>query len=148
MTGAIIILLVTVFVGLLLYVYDLKYRNRQGNAASPDGGDNSGNMEGNDESESSSDTHGEICCGRHLVCDKKLSPDIDEKPVYYDDEELDRFAGKDADSYSPDEIEEVREVMMTLLPEDVPGWVRSIQLRGINLPSPLRDELFILLDCN
>lgn len=148
MTGAIIILLVTVFVGLLLYVYDLKYRNRRGNAASPEGRDNSGSMEGNDESESSSDTHGEICCGRHLVCDKKLSPDIDEKPVYYDDEELDRFAGKDADSYSPDEIEEVREVMMTLLPEDVPGWVRSIQLRGINLPSPLRDELFILLECN
>ena len=81
MTGAIIILLVTVFVGLLLYVYDLKYRNRRGNAASPEGGDNSGSMEGNDESESSSDTHGEICCGRHLVCDKKLSPDIDEKPV-------------------------------------------------------------------
>ena len=138
MTGAIIILLVTVFVGLLLYVYDMKYRRQhpEEEDGKPD------NAEAPDES------HGEICCGRHLICDKKLSPEIGEKIVYYDDEELDRFAGKESDSFSPDEIEEVRDVMMTLLPEDVAGWVRSIQLRGISLPSQLRDELFILLDCN
>ena len=136
MTGAIIILLVTVFVGLLLYIYDLKYRRAHpeeeipDNAAAPD------------------DSHGEICCGRHLICDKKLSPEIGEEIIYYDDEELDRFAGRDADGYDPDEIDEVRDVMMTLLKDDVPGWVRSLQLRGINLPSPLRDELFILLECN
>ena len=71
-----------------------------------------------------------------------------EEIIYYDDEELDRFAGKAPDKYQPDEIEEIREVMMTLLPQDVPGWVRSISLRGINLPDPLRDELFLLLECN
>ena len=136
MTGAIIILLLTVFVGLLLYVYDLKYRRKHPESE-----------ESVEVSDAPKDEHGEICCGKHLVCDKNLSPDINEKIVYYDDEELDRFAGKDADSYSPDEIEEVREVMMSLLPVDVAGWVRSIRLRGINLPSQLRDELFILLDC-
>lgn len=136
MTGAIIILLVTVFVGLLLYVYDLKYRRKHSEESLPEG------------DLSSDDAHDGICCGRHLVCDKKLSPDIGEKIVYYDDEELDRFAGRDADGYSPDEVDEVRDVMLTLLPDDVAGWVRSIQLRGINLPSQLRDELFILLDCN
>lgn len=138
MTGAIIILLVTVAVGLVLYVYDLRYRR-----AHPEetGG-------GKDPEPGEEDTvHGEICCGRHLVCDKPLSPLPGEKVEYYDDEELDRFAGRDADSYTPDEIEEVREVMMTLLPADVAGWVRSIHLRGINLPTPLRDELFILLEC-
>ena len=137
MTGAIIILLVTIFVGLLLYIYDLKYRRKH-----PESEEN-GEIAAPPENE-----HGEICCGKHLVCDKKLSPDINEPIVYYDDEELDRFAGKDAESYSSDEIDEVRDVMMTLLPDDVPGWVRSIQLRGINLPSQLRDELFILLECN
>lgn len=138
MTGALIILLVTVFVGLLLYVYDLKYRRKHPPEESvPDAG-----------VDSEEDGHGEICCGRHLVCDKKLSPEIGEKIVYYDDEELDRFAGRDADGYTPEEVEEVRDVMLTLMPDDVAGWVRSIQLRGINLPSPLRDELFILLECN
>lgn len=135
MIGALIILLVTVAVGLVLYVYDLKYRRSHSeeeppaNAAAPE-------------------DHGEICCGKHLICDKPLSPQPGEKIVYYEDEELDRFAGRDADAYSPDEIEEIREVMMTLLPEDVAGWCRSIQLRGIALPTPLRDELFMLLNCS
>lgn len=136
MVGAVIILCVTIAVGLLLYVYDLRYRRRH-----PEEGAHG------DEAPASPEPHGEICCGRHLVCDKSLSPVIGEKPVYYDDEELDRFAGRGADDYLPEEIEEIRDVMITLLPEDVPGWVRSIQLRGINLPDALRDELFILLDC-
>ena len=135
MTGAVIILLVTVAVGLVLYVYDLKYRRKH--PAAPD-----------EKEEDAGEGHGEICCGRHLICDKPLSPQIGEKIIYYDDEELDRFAGRDADDYSADEVEEIREVMMTLLPEDVAGWVRSIQLRGIHLPTPLRDELFLLLECN
>ena len=137
MTGALIILLVTVAVGLVLYVYDLKYRRTHPGGTSGEPGKEPG----------ADEDHGEICCGKHLICDKPLSPQIGEKIVYYDDEELDRFAGRDADSYTPDEIEEIREVMLTLLQEDIPGWVRSIQLRGIHLPTPLRDELFILLEC-
>lgn len=136
MTGAIIILLVTVFVGLLLYIYDLKYRRKHPEYEKPE-----------DVAPAKESEHGEICCGRHLICEKPLSPKIGEKIIYYDDEELDRFSGRDANDYSSDEIEEVRNVMTTLLPEDIPGWVRSIQLRGINLPAALRDELFILLEC-
>lgn len=135
MTGAIIILLVTVSVGLLLYVCDLKYRRRHPESE-----------EQEEDAASSAGEHGEICCGRHLVCEKPLSPKIGEKIIYYDDEELDRFAGRDAGSYSAEEIDEVRDVMMTLLHEDVAGWVRSLGLRGISLPTELRDELFILLD--
>lgn len=137
MEGALIILAVTVFVGLLLYVYDLRYRRKNQPAA-----DKPENETRSDES------HGEICCGRHLVCDKSLSPEVGEEIVYYDDEELDRFAGKKSDEFSESEIEEIRDVMLTLLPSDVPGWVRSIQLRGIFLPDQLRDELFILLECD
>lgn len=137
MTGALIILLVTVAVGLVLYVYDLKYRR-------------SHPIEkvNKDEVPLADESHGEICCGKHLVCENPLSPRIGEEIIYYDDEELDRFIGRDADDYEPEEIEEVRDVMMTLMHDDIPGWVRSIRLRGINLPSPLRDELFILLESN
>lgn len=139
MTGALIILLVTVAVGLLLYVYDLKYRRRQ--PRERDDAEEEAPLE-----EESAETHGEICCGRHLICEKSLSPMPGDEIVYYDDEELDRFAGRDADGYTPEEIEEVREVMMTLLPDDLPGWVRSLQLRGIAVPTPLRDELLLLLN--
>lgn len=137
MIGALIILLVTVFVGLLLYVYDLKYRRKHPADAAGESGD---------APKEPADGHGEICCGQHLICEKQLSPVIGEKIVYYDDEELDRFAGRGADEYSDEETEEIREVMLTLLPEDIPGWVRSIQLRGIAFPSALRDELFMLIN--
>ena len=104
--------------------------------------------EANDKDEASSLDHGEICCGRHLICEKSLVPEPGEKIVYYDDEELDRFAGKPMDSYTREEIDEIRDVLLTLLPDDVPGWARSIQLRGIHLPPEIRDELFIMLeDC-
>lgn len=139
MLGALIILLITVSVGLVLYVYDLRYRRRHPDDNGPEGTDGP-------ETPDESDGHGEICCGRHLICDKQLSPAPGEPVIYYDDEELDRFAGRGADDYSPEEIDEIRSVMITLLPEDVCGWVRSIQLRGINLPTPLRDELFLLLE--
>lgn len=141
MTGALIILFVTVAVGLVLYVYDLRYRR-----AHPDSSLDSGEEGRN--GGATEKAHGEICCGRHLVCDRQLSPEIGEKAEYYDDEELDRLAGKSPDLYSSEEIEEIRDVMLTLRPEDVAGWVRSIQIRGIGLPEQLRDELFILLDCD
>ena len=140
MTGAIIILFVTVFVGILLYVYDLKWRRRHSAELSSD-------EKASDADASAEETHGEICCGRHLVCEKSLSPLPGEEIVYYDDEELDRFADRPDTDYTPEEIEEFREVMTTMLPSDLPGWVRSLQLRRISLPLPLRDELFLLLDC-
>lgn len=133
MTGALVILLVTVFVGLLLYVSDRRVRRKSATAHT-------------DGESASEEEHGAICCGRHVVCEKSLSPLPGEEIVYYDDEELDRFAGREDDSYTAGEIEEFREVMMTLLPEDVAGWARSIQLRGITLPVALRDELFMILE--
>lgn len=86
------------------------------------------------------------CCGMHISCEKdslltSLSTDI----VYYDDEELDRFAGRDASLYTDTEIEEFREVLLSLLPDDIAGWGRSIQLRGITLPGAIRDELFMII---
>ena len=138
MTGALIILLVTVGVGFLLFVYDLRYRRRNSQTESDIL---------QDEQRPSKEEHGEICCGRHLICDKSLTPSPNDEIIYFDDEELDRFAGKAPEDYSEEEVEEVREVLMTLLPEDVAPWVRSISLRGINFPLALRDELFIILNC-
>ena len=64
---------------------------------------------------------------------------------YYDDEHLDRFAGRPSDSYSDDETEEFADVMYTLLPSDVAGWNRSLILRHIEVPDALKDELIALL---
>lgn len=90
---------------------------------------------------------GEACCGQHYSCEKDslltaVSAGID----YYEDEELDRYAGRKPDDYSEAEKDEFRDVMLTLLPGDLAGWGRSIQLRGINLPAEVRDEFLLLID--
>lgn len=88
----------------------------------------------------------EVCCGMHLTCEKdSLLASIDEEIVYYDDEELDEFKGRSPEEYTSNEIEQFREVLLTLLPQDIAGWARSIQLRGISLPSEIRDELLMIV---
>ena len=67
------------------------------------------------------------------------------KVEYYDDEELDRYKGRPADSYTDEEIEEFAEVLYSCLPEEVPGWSRSLELRGIKCPDQLKPELIMLI---
>ena len=88
----------------------------------------------------------EECCGMHVTGERdsllaSVSPEIE----YYDDEELDRYRGTAPDEYSDEAIEEFRNVLLTLLPTDIAGWARSIQLRGIELPTPVREELLLIV---
>lgn len=86
------------------------------------------------------------CCGQHEVCEKEsLLAAVSKAVEYYDDEELDRFAGRRADSYDMHETDEFEEILTTLRSEDVAGWVRSLQLRGIELPDALRDEVILIV---
>lgn len=56
------------------------------------------------------------------------------KIVYYDDEELDSLALRPIESYTPEEIEALREVATTLHPTDRDGWLHSMAQRKILLP--------------
>lgn len=86
------------------------------------------------------------CCGQHQICEKEsLLAAVSNKIEYYDDEELDRFKGRQANEYSDEEIDEFREIMFTMKEEEVAGWSRSLQLRGIELPDELKDELFLIV---
>ncbi|CCZ70870.1 uncharacterized protein BN759_00294 [Bacteroides sp. CAG:702] len=86
------------------------------------------------------------CCGQHAVCEKEsLLAAVSRQIEYYDDEELDRFKGRPADQYTADEADEFRDILYSMQEEDVAGWSRSLQLRGINLPDELKDELFLIV---
>ena len=107
------------------------------------------------------------CCGQHAVCEKEsLLAAVSKKIEYYDDEELDQFIGKEAnaytdeyyddeeldeyagipsDKYTEEQIEKFRDVFYTMQETDVAGWNRSLQLRGINLPDELKDEVFLVV---
>ena len=70
---------------------------------------------------------------------------VSKKIEYYNDEELDRFQGVEADAYDEEAVEEFSEVLYTLREVEVAGWLRSLQLRGINLPDALKDEAFLII---
>ncbi len=81
----------------------------------------------------------------HAVCEKTSLSPLSTEAEYYDDEELDRFRGRSPEDYTEDEVEEFREILMTLLPSDVAGWSRSLQIREIALPEEVRDELLLIV---
>ncbi|NDV59344.1 phospholipase [Bacteroides sp. 519] len=86
------------------------------------------------------------CCGQHEMCEKdSLLAAVSKQIEYYDDEELDRYHGKPSDEYTNEQIDEFRDVFYTMLETDVAGWVRSLQLRGINLPDEIKDEVFLII---
>ena len=152
MTGALIILAVTVAIGVLLWAWEKFRTQRHGHSL----------HHHNDKSERSRvesqaieadaqrktengkrKTESSVCCGLHAICEK--TGQINDPPVYYDDEELDRFAGRPATEYTDEETEEFRDVLLTLLPADAPGWSVSLEKRRISLPAELIPELELLL---
>ena len=93
MTGAFIILGITLLTGLILYIT----RDRSATVA-----DSTAPQEEIEEEE--------VCCGRHAVCEKGL---LTSEELYYNDEELDSYKGREPGSYTPEEIEEFRKYTET-----------------------------------
>ena len=86
------------------------------------------------------------CCGQHEVCEKdSLLAAVSRDVEYYNDEELDRFRGRAGDAYSEEECDEFRDILYTMRDDEVAGWVRSLQLRYVNLPDEVKDEVFLIV---
>lgn len=138
MKGALVILLALVVTGAVLYVFHRR-DVRRGTALPP----TVGPMPDRVQDEDGDDT---ACCGMHVTCEKdSLLASVSQEIEYFDDEELDEYAGRPADSYTAEETEQFRDVLLTLLPADIAPWARSIQLRGIELPVDVRDELLMIV---
>ena len=133
-----IISLILLVAGVVLWIHDrITRRHNDGSVTAEEV---SAAMAQEDEADS------EDCCGMHMTCERdSLLTAVSSEVIYYDDEELDRFRGRGADDYSDEEIEEFRDVLLTLLPDDIAGWGRSIQMRDINLPTSIRQELLMIV---
>lgn len=131
MIVALYILIALVCVGVVLYLFHTKDLQQTSHEA---------------EEEETILNDSEECCGMHITCEKdSLLASVSRDIEYYDDEELDRFRGRKSDGYTEEETEEFRNVLLTLMPHDIAGWGRSIQLRGIELPDAVRDELLMIV---
>ncbi|MCD8265608.1 MAG: phospholipase [Prevotellaceae bacterium] len=84
------------------------------------------------------------CCGMHERCERKMLAAAQEAE-YYDDEELDAYRGRPAGSYTDEETEEFRYVLYTMREDEVAGWLRSLELRQVELPLGLRDEVMMIV---
>jgi hypothetical protein len=131
MKGALIILLFTVALGVILYIFDRLYRRKY--------------VDKIVQQEDSPAADSEGCCGRHIVCEKVIDQAFAKQVVYYDDEELDRFSGREPGDYTDAEVEEFRDILLTMRPSDIDGWCVSLSRRNICVPQEIRDEMLIIL---
>lgn len=86
------------------------------------------------------------CCGQHQTCEKEsLLAAVSRQIEYYDDEELDAYRGISGGDYTPEQVEQFRDILYTMREVEVAGWVRSLQLRAVELPDELKDEVFLIV---
>lgn len=82
-------------------------------------------------------------------CEQYCMMEASTKPIeYFDDEELDSFIGRPADSYTDDETEQFSDVLYTMRQDEVAAWCRSLNLRGIQLPNQIKDEVVMMISDN
>lgn len=128
MIPAFYIFVAMVAVGVVLYLLDLRSRKNEPQDAAPKVADCDAD-----------------CCSTHEVCPSEMMLEgCNAEIVYFDDEELDAFKGRAADAYTPEEEEQFRDVLYTLLPADLLPWEQSMKKRGIILPSAIRNEFVML----
>ena len=132
----------------VLVVFEVRAR-REKNQPTPDpsleGRENSAAQKSFPSGEDLGEAEDEGCCGEHLVCERETLLQTNAKVEYYDDEELDTLSGISAEEYTQEQYQMIREVFDTLQAKDVPGWVRSIQLRNIQLPLDIREEALLIV---
>ncbi len=93
------------------------------------------------------ENHGTECCGKHAVCEKqKLAEARLRAAQYFDDEELDRFSGRQGFDYTDDEVEEFRYVLYTMRHDEVRQWMECLQARDIELPDMLKEEAYTMMN--
>jgi hypothetical protein len=141
MWSSILPLILFVCLGIaILIIFEVRARKQQ----RTDSEQSAANSE-NDLQQSDLSSSDDGCCGEHLVCERETLLQTNAKVEYYDDEELDTLIGIPAEDYTEEQYQMIREVFNTLQAKDVPGWVRSIQLRNIQLPLDIREEALLIV---
>ncbi len=87
----------------------------------------------------------EDCCGAHEVCERDSLLNSDDKIEYFDDEELDVLSNIPSENMTQAQKTMIEEVFVTLKENDVAPWLRSLQLRSIQLPDELREQALMIV---
>ncbi len=98
----------------------------------------------NEETEIKINEDGE-CCGAHEVCDRESLLSADVQIEYFDDENLDVLADVQPEKFTDDQFNQLSDVFFTLRESDVAAWLRSLQIRRIQLPLELREQALLIV---
>ncbi|MBE6316093.1 MAG: phospholipase [Bacteroidales bacterium] len=140
MKPAIVLLTILVVGGAIVWLIDRLFYHT----------DKAENLDETEENDASDATPAQGCadeaCGIRSICPSEqiLVSQCKREVIYYDDEELDSFAGRDADGYTAEEEEQWRDVLYTLQPGDLLGWGQSIKHRGLVMPASIQAEFLQL----
>ena len=85
------------------------------------------------------------CCGSHAVCERDSLLSQTDQIIYFDDEELDSLSGIPCEEFTEEQTAMIENVFYTLREQDVSGWIRSLQLRNIDLPVDIRDQALLIV---
>ena len=85
------------------------------------------------------------CCGSHAICERDTLLSASDDIVYFEDEELDQLKDRLPATFTEEEEEMLEDVFCTLQEADVAGWLRSLQLRHINLPYDLMEQALMVV---
>lgn len=85
------------------------------------------------------------CCGAHEVCDRESLLSADANVEYFDDENLDALADVQPEKFTDDQLDQLSDVFYTLRESDVAAWLRSLQVRRIQLPLELREQALLIV---
>ena len=85
------------------------------------------------------------CCGAHEVCDRESLLSASANAEYFDDENLDVLADVQPDKFTEDQLNQLSEVFYTLRESEVAAWLRSLQIRRIQLPLELREQALLIV---
>lgn len=140
MKPAIVLLTILVVGGAIVWLIDRLFYHT----------DKAENLDEIEENDASDATPAQGCadeaCGIRSICPSEqiLVSQCKREVIYYDDEELDGFAGREADGYTAEEEEQWRDVLYTLQPGDLLGWGQSIKHRGLVMPASIQAEFLQL----
>ncbi|MBQ1486958.1 MAG: phospholipase [Muribaculaceae bacterium] len=140
MKPAIVLLTILVVGGAIVWLIDRLFYHT----------DKAENLDETEENDASDATPAQGCadeaCGIRSICPSEqiLVSQCKREVIYYDDEELDSFAGREADGYTAEEEEQWRDVLYTLQPGDLLGWGQSIKHRGLVMPASIQAEFLQL----
>lgn len=80
------------------------------------------------------------CCGAHEVCEFDEADFNEDIITYFNDEELDELRNLRENDLTTKQIDDLRDVLYTLQPQEINKWLTSLARRHIHLPSYLQQE--------